>query len=72
MAVDVKQVVPLVDVQDVNKSPMVYPGCTRVGYGNKQERDRQASSSENDGDLDAEVLETEAISDKLIQTIDIV
>ena len=51
-AVDVKQVVP----QDVNKSPcsVVGPGCTCVGRGNKQKRDRQASafiSRENSLDL---------------------
>ena len=68
LAMDVKQVVPLVDVHrmstKVHACSVVSPGGTCVGYGNKQERDRQASSSENDSDLDTKVLETEVITDE--------
>ena len=61
-AVDVKQVVPLVNVHRMSTkvhvlwSILVVRTC--IWCGNKHERDRQASSSENDGDLDAEGLKT--------------
>ena len=71
MAVDVNQVIPQVNVNKSTCSVVLWSWLHMCRVC-KQERNRQASSSENDGHLDAEVFETEVITDELIQTIDIV